>query len=166
MYNRPMCGRSSGTYKNLGDLQRDLRGLVPPHQIKKIIIKKAKQEIINAQATSRAYRAQKTRPDTGQKGNRIEPCSIKLSATRVLPYTLCPARCLVGYRVKKLLCLVGRLRFPYYKCTKVLWKPVRRSDAATSPTRLFSGLSKRDHTGDFSIYSVTLQSKIFETYDI
>jgi hypothetical protein len=29
MYNRPMCGRSTGTYTNLGDLQRDLRGLSP-----------------------------------------------------------------------------------------------------------------------------------------
>jgi hypothetical protein len=29
MYNRPMCGRSTGTYKNLGDLQRDLSGLSP-----------------------------------------------------------------------------------------------------------------------------------------
>jgi hypothetical protein len=24
MYNRPICGRSAGTYTNLGDLQRDL----------------------------------------------------------------------------------------------------------------------------------------------
>jgi hypothetical protein len=29
MYNRPICGRSTGTYTNLGDLQRDLRGLSP-----------------------------------------------------------------------------------------------------------------------------------------
>jgi hypothetical protein len=29
MYNRPMCGRSIGAYTNLGDLQRDLRGLSP-----------------------------------------------------------------------------------------------------------------------------------------
>jgi hypothetical protein len=29
MYNRPMCGRSTGTYTILGDLQRDLRGLSP-----------------------------------------------------------------------------------------------------------------------------------------
>jgi hypothetical protein len=29
MYDRPMCGRSTGTYTNLGDLQRDLRGLSP-----------------------------------------------------------------------------------------------------------------------------------------
>jgi hypothetical protein len=27
MYNRPMCGRSIGTYMNLGDLQRDLIGV-------------------------------------------------------------------------------------------------------------------------------------------
>jgi hypothetical protein len=27
MYNRPMCGRSTGTYNNLGDLQRDLMGV-------------------------------------------------------------------------------------------------------------------------------------------
>jgi hypothetical protein len=27
MYNRPMCGRSTGTYTNLGDLQRDLMGV-------------------------------------------------------------------------------------------------------------------------------------------
>jgi hypothetical protein len=28
MYNRPMCGRSTGTYRDLGDLkQRDLRNL-------------------------------------------------------------------------------------------------------------------------------------------
>jgi hypothetical protein len=28
MYNRPMCGRSAGTYRDLGDLkQRDLRNL-------------------------------------------------------------------------------------------------------------------------------------------
>jgi hypothetical protein len=26
MYNRPMCGRSTGAYTNLGDLQRDLMG--------------------------------------------------------------------------------------------------------------------------------------------
>jgi hypothetical protein len=26
MYNRPICGRSTGTYTNLGDLQRDLMG--------------------------------------------------------------------------------------------------------------------------------------------
>jgi hypothetical protein len=35
MYNRPMCGRSTGTYKNLGDLQRDLRGLSPTPANKK-----------------------------------------------------------------------------------------------------------------------------------
>jgi hypothetical protein len=35
MYNRPMCGRSTGTYKNLGDLQRDLRGLSPTPPNKK-----------------------------------------------------------------------------------------------------------------------------------
>jgi hypothetical protein len=34
MYNRPMCGRSTGTYMNLGDLQRDLRGLSPTPQKK------------------------------------------------------------------------------------------------------------------------------------
>jgi hypothetical protein len=28
-YNRPMCGRSTGTCTNLGDLQRDLRGSHP-----------------------------------------------------------------------------------------------------------------------------------------
>jgi hypothetical protein len=27
MYNRPMCGRSTGAYTNLGDLQRDLMGV-------------------------------------------------------------------------------------------------------------------------------------------
>jgi hypothetical protein len=27
MYNRPMCGRSTGTYTNLGDLQKDLMGV-------------------------------------------------------------------------------------------------------------------------------------------
>jgi hypothetical protein len=27
MYNRSMCGRSSGTYTNLGDLQKDLMGV-------------------------------------------------------------------------------------------------------------------------------------------
>jgi hypothetical protein len=27
MYNRPMCGRSTGTYTNLGDLQRDPMGV-------------------------------------------------------------------------------------------------------------------------------------------
>jgi hypothetical protein len=35
MYNRPMCGRSTGTYKNLGGLQRDLRGLSPTPPNKK-----------------------------------------------------------------------------------------------------------------------------------
>jgi hypothetical protein len=35
MCNRPMCGRSTGTYKNLGDLQRDLRGLSPTPPYKK-----------------------------------------------------------------------------------------------------------------------------------
>jgi hypothetical protein len=35
MYNRPMYGRSTGTYKNLGDLQRDLRGLSPTPPKKK-----------------------------------------------------------------------------------------------------------------------------------
>jgi hypothetical protein len=35
MYNRPMCGRSTGTYTNLGDLQRDLRGLSPTPPNKK-----------------------------------------------------------------------------------------------------------------------------------
>jgi hypothetical protein len=35
MYNRPMCGRSTGTYKNPGDLQRDLRGLSPTPPNKK-----------------------------------------------------------------------------------------------------------------------------------
>jgi hypothetical protein len=36
MYNRPMSGRSTGTYKNLRDLQRDLRGLssTPPNKKK------------------------------------------------------------------------------------------------------------------------------------
>jgi hypothetical protein len=37
MYNRPMCGRSTGTYTNLGDLQRDLRGLSPTPPKKKYI---------------------------------------------------------------------------------------------------------------------------------
>jgi hypothetical protein len=27
MYNRPICGRSTGAYTNLGDLQRDLMGV-------------------------------------------------------------------------------------------------------------------------------------------
>jgi hypothetical protein len=35
MYNRPMCDRSTGTYKNLGDLHRDLRGLSPTPPNKK-----------------------------------------------------------------------------------------------------------------------------------
>jgi hypothetical protein len=35
MYNRPMCGRSTGTYTNLGDLQKDLRGLSPTPPNKK-----------------------------------------------------------------------------------------------------------------------------------
>jgi hypothetical protein len=35
MYNRPMCGRSTGTYTNLGDLQRDLSGLSPTPPNKK-----------------------------------------------------------------------------------------------------------------------------------
>jgi hypothetical protein len=40
MYNRPMCGRSIVTYTNLGDLQRDLRGLSPtPPNKKKDILK-------------------------------------------------------------------------------------------------------------------------------
>jgi hypothetical protein len=30
-----MCGRSTGTYANLGDLQRDLRGLSPTPPNKK-----------------------------------------------------------------------------------------------------------------------------------
>jgi hypothetical protein len=34
MYNRPMCGRSTGTYTNLGDLQRDIMG-VKSHPTKK-----------------------------------------------------------------------------------------------------------------------------------
>jgi hypothetical protein len=34
MYNRPICGRSTGTYTNLGDLQRDLMG-VKSHPTKK-----------------------------------------------------------------------------------------------------------------------------------
>jgi hypothetical protein len=50
--------------------------------------------------------------------------------------------------------------------TKILWKPVRRSVAATSPTGLFNGLSKRNHTGDFYIYSVTPQSKIFLSWGL
>jgi hypothetical protein len=39
MYNRPMCGHSTGTYTNLGDLQRDLRGLSPTPQKKGLRIK-------------------------------------------------------------------------------------------------------------------------------
>jgi hypothetical protein len=35
MYNRPICGRSTGAYTNLGDLQRDLRGLSPTPPNKK-----------------------------------------------------------------------------------------------------------------------------------
>jgi hypothetical protein len=36
MYNRPMCGRSAGTYTNLGDLQRDLMGVKShPTKLKK-----------------------------------------------------------------------------------------------------------------------------------
>jgi hypothetical protein len=35
MYNRPMCGCSTGTYTNLGDLQRDLMGLSPTPPNKK-----------------------------------------------------------------------------------------------------------------------------------
>jgi hypothetical protein len=35
MHNRPMCGRSAGTYTDLGDLQRDLRGLSPTPPNKK-----------------------------------------------------------------------------------------------------------------------------------
>jgi hypothetical protein len=39
MYNRPICGRSTGIYTNLGDLQRDLRGLSPtPPNKKKICV--------------------------------------------------------------------------------------------------------------------------------
>jgi hypothetical protein len=34
MYNRPICGRSTGAYTNLGDLQRDLMG-VKSHPTKK-----------------------------------------------------------------------------------------------------------------------------------
>jgi hypothetical protein len=37
MYNKPMCGRSTGTYTNLGDLQRDLRGLSPTPPNKKTL---------------------------------------------------------------------------------------------------------------------------------
>jgi hypothetical protein len=37
MYNRPMCGHSTGTYTNLGNLQRDLRGLSPTPPNKKKI---------------------------------------------------------------------------------------------------------------------------------
>jgi hypothetical protein len=39
MYNRPMCGRSTGTYTNLEDLQRHLRGLSPTPSNKKKIKK-------------------------------------------------------------------------------------------------------------------------------
>jgi hypothetical protein len=41
MYNRPMCGRSTGTYTNQGDLQRDLMGLspTPPNKKKTITMK-------------------------------------------------------------------------------------------------------------------------------
>jgi hypothetical protein len=35
MYHRPICGRSTGAYTNLGDLQRDLRGLSPTPPNKK-----------------------------------------------------------------------------------------------------------------------------------
>jgi hypothetical protein len=36
MYNRPICGRSTGAYTNLGDLQRDLMGVKShPTKIKK-----------------------------------------------------------------------------------------------------------------------------------
>jgi hypothetical protein len=35
MYNKPICGRSTGTYTNLGDLQRDLIGLSPTPPNKK-----------------------------------------------------------------------------------------------------------------------------------
>jgi hypothetical protein len=34
MYNRPICGRNTGVYTNLGDLQRDLMG-VKSHPTKK-----------------------------------------------------------------------------------------------------------------------------------
>jgi hypothetical protein len=34
MYNKPICGRSTGAYTNLGDLQRDLMG-VKSHPTKK-----------------------------------------------------------------------------------------------------------------------------------
>jgi hypothetical protein len=34
MYNRPICGRSTGAYTNLGELQRDLMG-VKSHPTKK-----------------------------------------------------------------------------------------------------------------------------------
>jgi hypothetical protein len=36
MYNRPICGRSTGAYTNLGDLQRDLIGVKShPTKLKK-----------------------------------------------------------------------------------------------------------------------------------
>jgi hypothetical protein len=46
MYNRPMCGRSTGTYTNLGDLQRDLMG-VKSHHTKKKNKKKQNTKIRN-----------------------------------------------------------------------------------------------------------------------
>jgi hypothetical protein len=39
VYNRPICGRSTGAYTNLGDLQKDLRGLSPTPPNKKKTIK-------------------------------------------------------------------------------------------------------------------------------
>jgi hypothetical protein len=51
MYNRPICGRSTGAYTNLGDLQRDLRGLspTPPNN------KNKKNKIIKKKSTSEHF---------------------------------------------------------------------------------------------------------------
>jgi hypothetical protein len=63
---------------------------------------------INAEATSRAYRAQKSRPVTCRKGNTIRPYSSKHSETRALTYILCLS---AGYKLNKSLCFVRGLQF-------------------------------------------------------
>jgi hypothetical protein len=43
LYNRPICGRSTGAYTNLGDLQRDLMGVKShPTKLKKLLKKNCK----------------------------------------------------------------------------------------------------------------------------
>jgi hypothetical protein len=62
-----MCGRSTGTYTNLGDLQRDLRGLSPTPPNKKKLIPPAAVHNDASRTFSTCGEAGKVREQSGNR---------------------------------------------------------------------------------------------------